>query len=249
MVRFDYSVDVGKSLETEEEQKSGEKLSAEKLEKELQEQQDEPQEPKKEAKPSENPKLIIKPIKDTPTPITHSEPEKEEPKEKTPEKPEKTEEQPIEPEKKEEQSQKQEPEEKPSEEKKEDLKVKSISFEKAELLKDVQQPLDEGEADVTEMVDESFEKNNKEFAAFIKPKKPRWGVLVCVALILAAAVFFFMKPAGVPTEPHMPEPLGLAAVPIVAPVNITEEPVVEFSEPQNASVDDSLAGLAFALKD
>jgi len=247
MVRFGYSVDVGKSIETE---KTGEKLSAERIQKEIEEQE------KKEQKPAEE-KAPEKPAE---TEKKEEKPEPEEPKEEKPEpkeepetpseskKEEKPEEKPSEPEKKEEPTPKYTEQERKEEveEIKENLKVKSISFDKAELIKDVQKPIDENEEDVNEIVQEHFESSNKQFKPPVKKKSSnRLIAVVCILAIIAIGAFFFINSESPEQNIIVPQNTTIS----LAEPNITEEIVVL---EKNTSVEPKtidLSGLALSLKD
>jgi len=178
------------------------------------------------------------------------------------------------------------PEETPAEEPKEPLKeekteennnleVKSISFDKAELLKDIQEPIEDQEGDVNEIIQESFETNNKELANNIKVSNPKkWGLIVLIVLLLGIGLFF-MKPSEAPDPSPESGLISLSnvsielpeanitdivlAVPNITEINITETMTTEenITESENITgpsavyihADSSLENLAFALKD
>ena len=252
MVRFGYSIDVGKSIETDE--KTGEKLSAERIQKEMEEASKQ-----EDTKPSEE-----KPVEEKPSEAPDETPEKELSEKQPEELPEET---PAEEPKK--------PEEPPKEEKTEEnnnLEVKSISFDKAELLKDIQKPIEDQEGDVNEIIQESFETNNKELANNIKVSNPKkWGLIVLIVLLLGIGLFF-MKPSEAPDPSPESGLISLSnvsielpevnitdivlAVPNITETNITETMTTEenITEENKTSAvyihaDSSLENLAFALKD
>ena len=256
MVKYDYSLDVGQSIETDKKLKQKEKEQPEgccKVSQESLEVGDEPvekkEEPKKEPEEKKKEETVeIKPISfEKAKLISDFEGEEKE---------------------------KPEVEEKPAEEKKEEapkeeiLEEQKADQEEDEPEEETKDP-EEDEQDVNEFIEDSFSKETKEYESHnnnriydVAPKKRSWKLPIAVIILLILVGFFgyfyITEPSPTGTVTAAPE-VELKEPPVIVPnitepviENITEpEPVVipEEPEPKKQNISDALERLSIALKD
>jgi len=161
------------------------------------------------------------------------------------------------------------------------VEIKPISFEKAKLISDFEQESkekpdaklekeepferepEEDEKDVNEFLEESFNReskeyeeiqnnknNNKEIIKEESSSKSRW-VMVAIMIIIAilASTFgylYFKEPAELTGAVVTPEMINLTQI---MQENVTNETIVEPVEEKNVSVDEILADFTTALED